>query len=54
MGADSVGYHEHSVLERWDDVVANALEYVRSWERHPRYKSGERGGPPLPQGLLVP
>jgi TrwC relaxase len=30
MGAESVGYHEHSVLERSDDPVANALEYYAS------------------------
>ncbi len=30
MGAESVGYHEHSVLERGDDAVANALEYYAS------------------------
>jgi conjugative relaxase-like TrwC/TraI family protein len=30
MGAESVGYHEHSVLERGDDPVANALAYYAS------------------------
>ena len=30
MGAESVGYHEHSVLERGNDPVANALEYYAS------------------------
>ena len=30
MGAESVGYHEHSVLERGDDRVGNALEYYGS------------------------
>lgn len=30
MGAESVGYHEHTVLERGDDAVANALEYYAS------------------------
>jgi TrwC relaxase len=30
MGAESVGYHEHSVLERGDDPVANVLEYYAS------------------------
>ncbi|HMK97622.1 MAG TPA: MobF family relaxase [Acidimicrobiales bacterium] len=30
MGADSVGYHEHTVLGRGDDPVANALEYYAS------------------------
>ena len=30
MGAKSVGYHEHTVLERGDDAVANALEYHAS------------------------
>ncbi len=30
MGAESVGYHEHSVLERGDDAVANALDYYAS------------------------
>jgi conjugative relaxase-like TrwC/TraI family protein len=30
MGAESVGYHEHSVLERGDDRVGNALAYYAS------------------------
>ncbi len=30
MGAESVGYHEHSVLERGDDRLGNALEYYAS------------------------
>ena len=30
MGAESVGYHEHSVLEHGDDRVGNALEYYGS------------------------
>jgi hypothetical protein len=30
MGADSVGYHERSVLGREDDPVGNALEYYAS------------------------
>ena len=30
MGTESVGYHEHSVLERGDDPVANALDYYAS------------------------
>ena len=29
MGAESVGYHEHTVLERGDDPVANALGLLR-------------------------
>ena len=29
MGADSVGYHERTVLGREDDPVGNALEYYR-------------------------
>ncbi len=27
MGAESVGYHERTVLKRGDDQVANALDY---------------------------
>jgi conjugative relaxase-like TrwC/TraI family protein len=30
MGADSVGYHERTVLGREDDLVGNALEYYAS------------------------
>jgi hypothetical protein len=30
MGADSVGYHERTVLGREDDAVGNALEYYAS------------------------
>jgi conjugative relaxase-like TrwC/TraI family protein len=30
MGAESVGYHEHSVLGRGDDPVADALDYYAS------------------------
>ena len=30
MGADSVGYHERTVLGREDDPVGNALEYYAS------------------------
>ena len=30
MGTESVGYHEHTVLERGDDPVANALDYYAS------------------------
>ncbi len=30
MGAESVGYHERTVLERGDDPVGNALEYYAS------------------------
>ena len=30
MGAESVGYHEHAVLGRGDDPVANALDYYAS------------------------
>jgi conjugative relaxase-like TrwC/TraI family protein len=30
MGADSVGYHERTVLERGDDPVGNALDYYAS------------------------
>jgi conjugative relaxase-like TrwC/TraI family protein len=30
MGADSVGYHEHTVLGRGDDPVVGALEYYAS------------------------
>ena len=30
MGAESVGYHERTVLERGDDPVGNALDYYAS------------------------
>ena len=40
MGAESVGYHEHSVLERGDDPVANALDYYASRGETPRVWGG--------------
>jgi conjugative relaxase-like TrwC/TraI family protein len=40
MGAESVGYHEHSVLGRGDDAVANAHEYYASRGESPMVWGG--------------
>ena len=46
MGADSVGYHERTVLGREDDPVGNALEYYASRGETPMMWGGS-GAEPL-------